>query len=169
MTYASANLQIARTSPSWRTSCRPGCAGPCRGLHGSADGQAVLGERALGAAVDDLQEQLTHGGVDGVADEVGVQSFEDGLADEDLRSHGGGMRHAGAADGLDESFLDDAVLHVEGELAGALLRRAPTDTMRKPEMSLISFAWTHLPSSGMGAGPWYAPFATGHICCTSVV
>ena len=36
------------------------------------------------------------------------------------------MRHAGAADGLDESFLDDAVLHVEGEL-----RRAPADTMRK--------------------------------------
>ena len=23
----------------------------------------------------------------------------------------------------------------------------------KPEISLISFAWTHLPSSGMGAGP----------------
>ena len=41
------------------------------------------------------------------------------------------MRHAGAADGLDESFLDDAVFHVEGELAGALLRRAPADTMRK--------------------------------------
>ena len=100
-------------------------------FHGSADGQAVLGERALGAAVDDLQEQLTHGGVDGVADEVGVQSFEDGLADEDLRSHGGGMRHAGAADGFDESFLDDAVFHVEGELAGALLRRTPADTVRK--------------------------------------
>ena len=27
---------------------------------------------------------------------------------------------------------------------------------------------THLPSSGMGAGPWYAPLATGHMCWTSV-
>ena len=34
----------------------------------------------------------------------------------------------------------------------------------KPEISEISFACTHLPSSGMGAGPWYAPLATGHMC-----
>ena len=37
-----------------------------------------------------------------------------------------------------------------------------------PLISLISFAWTHLPSCGIGAGPWYAPFAIGHICSTSV-
>ena len=41
------------------------------------------------------------------------------------------MRHAGAADGFDEGFLNDAVFHVEGELAGALLRRTPADTVRK--------------------------------------
>ena len=29
----------------------------------------------------------------------------------------------------------------------------PTPCVR-PEMSEISLAWTHLPSSGMGAGPW---------------
>ena len=34
-------------------------------------------------------------------------------------------------------------------------------------MSLISLAWTHWPSSGMGAGPWYAPLATGHMFSTS--
>ena len=39
----------------------------------------------------------------------------------------------------------------------------------KPEMSEICLAWTHLPSSGMGAGPWYAPLATGHIWVTSAV
>ena len=39
----------------------------------------------------------------------------------------------------------------------------------KPEMSLISYALTHSPSSGMGAGPWCGPFATGHICSTSLV
>src|SRR5699024_11585925 len=38
----------------------------------------------------------------------------------------------------------------------------PTPWVR-PEMSLISLAWTHLPSSGMGAGPWYAPLVTGHM------
>ena len=42
----------------------------------------------------------------------------------------------------------------------------PTPCVR-PEMSLISLAWTHLPSSGMGAGPWYAPLATGHMFSTS--
>ena len=44
----------------------------------------------------------------------------------------------------------------------------PTPCVR-PEMSLISLACTHLPSSGMGAGPWYAPLATGHMFSTSAV
>ena len=77
------------------------------------------------AAVDDLQEQLAHGGVDGVAHQVGVQRLEDGLAGQDLGGHGGGVGHAGAADGLDQGFLDDALLDVQGQLAGALLGRAP--------------------------------------------
>ena len=40
------------------------------------------------------------------------------------------MCHAGAADRLDESFLNDALLDIEGELAGTLLRCAPANTVR---------------------------------------
>ena len=39
------------------------------------------------------------------------------------------MSHAGAADGLNQSFLDDAFLNVQGELAAALLRSTPAYTM----------------------------------------
>ena len=39
------------------------------------------------------------------------------------------MGHAGAANGLNESFLDDAVLDIQGQLAGTLLRCAPAYTM----------------------------------------
>ena len=102
-----------------------------------ADGQAAFGKCGLGAAVDDLQEQFAHGDVDGVADQVGVQGLEDGLARQDLRGHGRRMGHAGAADGLDQGFLDDAVLDVEGQLAGALLGSAPAHAVGEPLMSLI--------------------------------
>ena len=88
-------------------------------------------EGGLGAAVDDLQEQLAHGGIDGVAHKVGVQRFENGLADQYLGSHGSRMGHARAADGLDQSLLNDALLDVERQLAGALLGRAPADTVGK--------------------------------------
>jgi len=98
-------------------------------IQAGADGQAVLGEGRLGAAVDDLEEELPHGDVDGITDEVGVEGLEDGLLGEDLGGHGGGVRHARAADGLDEALLDNALLDVEAELAGALLRRTPADTM----------------------------------------
>jgi len=100
-------------------------------LRRSADGKAVLGEGGLAAAVDDLQEQLAHGGVDGVADEVGVERLENGLADQDLGGHGGGMGHAGAAQGLHETLFNDAVLDVERQLAGTLLRSAPAHTVRE--------------------------------------
>ena len=63
-------------------------------VEAGADGQAVLGEGGLAAAVDDLQEQLAHGDVDGVAHEVGVQGLEDGLLGENLGGHGGGVGHA---------------------------------------------------------------------------
>ena len=63
-------------------------------LKRGAHGQAVLGEGGLRAAVDDLLEQLAHGRIDRVADQVGVERFEDGLARQDLRCHGGRMRHA---------------------------------------------------------------------------
>ncbi len=36
----------------------------------------------------------------------------------------------GAADGLNEGLLDDAVLDVQGQLAGTLLRCAPAHTVR---------------------------------------
>jgi hypothetical protein len=39
--------------------------------------------------------------------------------------------HAGAADGLHQRFLDDAVLHVQRQLAGTLLRGAPAHTVGK--------------------------------------
>ena len=94
-------------------------------FHRSADGKSVFGERRLAAAVDDLKEQLAHGGIDGVADEVGVEGLENGLADQDLRCHSGGVGHAGAADGLNQGLFDDAVLDVQGQLAGALLGCAP--------------------------------------------
>ena len=73
--------------------------------------------------------QFAHGRVDGVANEVRVQGFEDGLARQDFRSHGGGVRHARAAQRLDQAFLDDAVLHVQRQLAGALLGCAPAHTV----------------------------------------
>lgn len=37
----------------------------------------------------------------------------------------------------------------------------------RPEISTISFDFTHFPSSGMGAGPWLGPFFTTHMCSTS--
>ena len=36
-----------------------------------------------------------------------------------------------------------------------------------PEMSVTSFAFTHFASSGIGAAPWFTPWATVHICSTS--
>ena len=83
----------------------------------------------LAAAVDDLQEQLPHSGVDGVAHQIGVQCLQKGLADEDLRCHSGGVGHTGAADGLHQRLLDDALLHVQGQFAGALLRSTPADAV----------------------------------------
>ena len=44
---------------------------------------------------------------------------------QDLSGHSGGVGHAGAADGLHQSLLDDAVFDVQGQLAGTLLRGAP--------------------------------------------
>ena len=89
----------------------------------------AFGESGLGTAVNDLQEQFAHSGIDGVTDQVGVQSLQEGLADQDLGSHSGGVGHAGAAQGLNQSFFNDAFLHVQGQLAAALLRSAPADTV----------------------------------------
>ncbi len=98
-------------------------------LQAGADVQTVVGERGLGAAVYDLQEQLAHGGVDGVADQVGIQRLKDGLARQNFAGHRGGMGHAGAAERFHQRLFDDAVLDVQAQLARALLRRAPADTV----------------------------------------
>ena len=39
------------------------------------------------------------------------------------------MGHAGAADGLDQGFLDNAVFNVQAEFAAALLGGAPADAV----------------------------------------
>ena len=83
----------------------------------------------LAAAVDDLEEEFPHRDVDRVADEVGVEGFEDGLTGEDLRRHRRRVGHTGTSDGLHEGFLDDAVFDVQGQLAGALLGGAPADAV----------------------------------------
>ena len=41
------------------------------------------------------------------------------------------MGHAGAAQRLDERLFDDALFDVQGQFAGALLRRAPADAVRQ--------------------------------------
>ena len=41
------------------------------------------------------------------------------------------MRHARAADRLNEGFLDDAVFDVERQLAGTLLRSSPANSVRQ--------------------------------------
>ena len=98
-------------------------------LQRCADRQAALGKGRLAAAVHDLQKQFPHGGVDGVADQIGVQCLQNGLADQNFAGHGGGVGHAGTADGLYQRFFNDAVLHVQGQLAGTLLGRAPANTV----------------------------------------
>ena len=100
-------------------------------LQRCADGKTALRKGRLGATVNDLLEQLAHGGVDGVANEVGVQSLQNRLARENLRSHGSRVGHARATDGLDHSLLNDTVLNVEGQFAGSLLGRAPSHTVSK--------------------------------------
>ena len=65
----------------------------------------------------------------GIADQVGVQGFENGLAGKDFRSHRGAVGHTGAAEGFDQRFLDHAVFDVQREFAASLLRSAPADTV----------------------------------------
>ena len=94
-----------------------------------ANRQTVFGERGLGAAVNNLLEQLAHCYIDSVANEVGVKSLENGLAGKDFACHCCGMGHARAANGLNESFLNDTFFNVKAELAGALLGSTPAHTM----------------------------------------
>ena len=73
-----------------------------------------------------------------------------------------------AADGLDQGLLDDAVLDVEGQLAGALLRRAPADAVGQAG-DVLDFLGLHPPALlGDGRRAVVGPLATGHMCSTSV-
>ena len=98
-------------------------------LKAGADREAVFRECTLRTSVDDLKEELAHSCIDRIANEVCVQGFQNGEARKDLRCHSRGMRHAGAADCLNKSFLNNTVLHVQRQLAGALLRSAPAHAM----------------------------------------
>ena len=51
----------------------------------------------------------------------------------------------------DKGFLDDAVLDVQGQLAGALLRSTPATTMGQARNVFDLLDCTHLPSLGNGA------------------
>lgn len=80
-----------------------------------------------------------------------------------------GVGHAGAAEHLHESLLNDSFFHVEGQLAAALLGGAPADAVRKPGNILNLFDRHPGPFLGDGGGPWLQPCATRHMFCTSWV
>ena len=105
-----------------------------------------------GSAVNDLQEQLTHSGIDGIAHQVGVQCLQNGLADQDLGSHCCGVGHAGAAQSLNQSLFNDALLHVQGQLAAALLGSTPADTVGKTADVLDFLSLYPLTLFGDGSG-----------------
>ena len=63
------------------------------------------------------------------------------------------MGHTGAADGLHRSLLNDTLLNVQGQLAGALLGSAPADTVGKAAdvLDLLSLDPLSLFGNGRGA------------------
>ena len=71
------------------------------------------------------------------------------------------MSHAGAAESLDESFLDDAVLDVERELAGALLGSAPADAVGEPAYILYLLDLDPLALFGYGVRAVLRAFGDG--------
>ncbi len=83
----------------------------------------------MATAVHDLQEQFAHCGIDRITYKVGVQRLKQGFAGQDLCCHSGGVGHTRAADRFNKRLLDDAVLHVQGQLACALLGCTPAHTV----------------------------------------
>jgi hypothetical protein len=100
-------------------------------FQGRTNLKSTFAEGRLGSTVGDLQEQFPHCRVDRVADQVGVERFEDRLAGQDFTGHRSRVGHPGAAERFDQRFFDDSFFDVEGQLASALLRRTPTDTVCK--------------------------------------
>ena len=62
------------------------------------------------------------------------------------------MGHAGAADGLHQSLLNDALLDVQGQLAGTLLGSTPADTVGKTADVLDLLSLDPLALFGDGSG-----------------
>ena len=71
------------------------------------------------------------------------------------------MGHAGAADGLHQSFLNDALLDVQGQLAGTLLGSTPADTMGKAADVLDLLGLNPLALFGNGSGAMVGTLSHG--------
>ena len=94
--------------------------------------RAQTGTAPAGNAPQATQvEELAHGCVDGIAHEVGVESLEHSLARQDFSSHSSRVSHTRATDCLDKALFNHAVLYVERQLAGTLLRSAPANAVSK--------------------------------------
>ena len=100
-------------------------------LQSGADNQTVLRECGLRTPVSQLLEALAQRHIDGVAHLVGGQALQQGLAGQDLCGHSGGRGHTGAAHSLHQGLLYDTVLHIQAQLAGALLGCAPAGSVRE--------------------------------------
>ncbi len=71
------------------------------------------------------------------------------------------MGHAGAAQGLHQSFLHDAVFNVEGQLAGALLGGAPADAVAEAGDVFDLIGLDPLPLLRDGRGAMLRAFCQG--------
>ena len=81
---------------------------------------------AINTAMRELFLQIVYGRSQSAFSEGGLVI---GAGMEDLGSHCRGVSHTGAAQGLYQSFFDDAFLDIQGQLAGTLLRCAPAHTV----------------------------------------
>ena len=122
--------------------------------------KAVVREGRLRPAVNDLQEEFAHSGVDGVAHKVSVERFQNGFAGEYFGGHSGGVGHTGAAYGFNQRFLNNAVFYVERKFARALLGSAPAHAVGKTFDILDFLCLNPLSFFGNGGGTVFEP--AGH-------
>ena len=100
-------------------------------IQAGTDWQSAFRKGSLAAAINDLEEQLAHGDVDGIADQIRIQRFQQSLARQYFRCHGSRVGHAGTANGFYKSFFNDSIFDIKRQLAGSLLGRTPANTMSK--------------------------------------
>ena len=118
----------------------------CSVAKGAYHGPAPIPEEGKWVQVKQIADisGFTHG--------VGWCAPQQGLADQDLGSHSGGVGHTGAAQSLDQSFFNDALLDIQGQLAAALLRSTPADAVGKTA-DILNFLDLHpLTLFGDGSG-----------------